>query len=176
MPQQDFDWELILDTYRQIAETANAANEQRYGQIMQTVATTQDKVGQRYSEIMDFVDTIGGAGMERIGQAGQRAMATADQDLISRGLGQTTVRSAVQRGITEDMSRAEREQAEQTAKQRTDVMKSQVGADERLGMFLAQMQEARTDRGPDAGLMAQLMSQAGMGEGLGGGAGGGVSR
>ncbi len=43
--------------------------------------------------------------MQRLREQGKRSMASSEQDLISRGLGNTTVRTNVRRGISADVER-----------------------------------------------------------------------
>lgn len=163
MPSQ-IDYTAILDTYRSLQEQANAANEQRYGEIIDTIGSTSQRLGQTYDRVDDLLLSLGTSERGRIEQTRQRESARADQDLISRGLGNTTVRESVQRGVNEDANRLGAELTEQVSRQRAGVLTQRAGAEQSQGNFLAQMMERRTDQGPDLGMMASLLNQAGQAE------------
>ncbi len=172
MPE-NFDWKGVLEQYRTLTaavkdEPANVANEKRFQDILGVIGGTTETIGARFAEMKQLGASLGGSERERIGQAGQRAQATASQDLINRGLTNTTISQGVSRGIQEDVGRANRELTEQMSRQQMDIIGQQAQAEERQGNFLASMMEAKTERGPDAGLMASLMQQIGQGEGASG--------
>lgn len=162
-----FDYQAILNTYRQLQTQANEANQQRYDDILSTIQQTSDQVGASYDQSLALLDTLGQSDRERIDMGSARAQASANQDLINRGLGNTTIRSSVQRGIEDDRQRAQREVTEGVGRQKSQVIQQRAGSEERMGNFLAQMMEARTDRGPDTGQFAALMERVGAGQGAG---------
>jgi hypothetical protein len=161
---KQFDYQQILDTFRRLQEQANQANQSRYDQILQTIGQTSGQVGGTYDKIGSLIQDLGNAQRGRIEQGRLRAMATNEQDLINRGLANTTIRSTTQRGISEDASRLEAELQEQINRQQADVLQQRAASQERLGSFLASMMERRSDVGPDANLVADLLRQAGESE------------
>ena len=100
----------------------------------------------RYQEILGMYGNLGQAGMARIGQAEQQAMASGTQDLASRGLGNTTIRGSMARGVASDAELARQQLGESVATQKAGVM------------------ERRTDEGPDMGLYSNLLMQAAQGQ------------
>lgn len=139
----------ILDTYRNLQEEANRANQQRYNQLLGTIDTGRDTV-------MDLLGDLGESQFGRIDQTRQRERGRAEQDLISRGLGNTTIRESVLRGVEDDAQRAQSELTEQISRQKA-------GAETDFTRMLASAIEGRSDVGPDLAMMAQLMQQAASG-------------
>ncbi len=98
---------------------------------------------QRYQKILGSFENLGKAGRARIEQQTTQRQAQATQNLTSRGLGNTTITSAVERGIAGD-AETQRQQLEES------VMMQKAGVMER-----------RTDEGPDLGMFASLLQSAG---------------
>ncbi len=115
----------IIGQMQAAQNKANQANEQRYQQILGQYAN------------------LGQAGRARIEEQTTRRQAAATQNLVSRGLGNTTITSAVERGIGRDAEISRQELDERVAVQKAGVM------------------ERRTDTGPDLGMFANLLQQAG---------------
>jgi hypothetical protein len=114
--------------------------------IVKQLQAAQDKANKanesRYQDILGLYGNLGQAGLARIGQQETQAQAKGTQDLISRGLGNTTITSAISRGIASDAELARQQLQESVAMQKAGVM------------------ERRTDQGPDLGLYASLLQQA----------------
>jgi len=127
-PSPQFNQEDILKQIQKKQRKANAANEARY------------------QGILDQYSNLGQAGMARIGQAEQQALASGTQDLASRGLGNTTIRGSMSRGVASDAELARQQLGESVATQKAGVM------------------ERRTDEGPDMGLYTNLLMQASQGQ------------
>ena len=115
----------IIAQMQAAQEKANLVNEQRYQQILGTF------------------ENLGKAGRARIEQQTTQRQAAATQNLTSRGLGGTTITSAVERGIASDAETQRQQLEEGIAVQRAGVM------------------ERRTDTGPDLGMFASLLQMAG---------------
>lgn len=162
---KQFDYESILANFRQLHEQANQANESRYQDILRNEALTQETVGGTYGQMEGLLENLGQAESERIGITDVQEKARAEQDLISRGLGNTTIRESVRRGIGEDTARSQRALTEQVGRQKAGVLQGRAGAEERMGSSLSRFMEARTDQGPDMGQLSALLSQAGAGVG-----------
>lgn len=115
---------------------------------LQQAQTAANKANEtRYQDILKSYDTLGQAGQTRIGQQEQAAQAKGTQDLTSRGLGNTTITSAVSRGVANDAELQRQQLAEGVAEKKAGVM------------------ERKTDQGPDMSMYAQLLAQAGKGSG-----------
>jgi hypothetical protein len=117
----------LMDIIKQLQGAQDAAN------------TANEK---RYQETLGQFDTLGQAGMTRIGQAEQQAQAKSTQDLTNRGLGNTTITSAASRGVSNDAELQRQQLQEGVAAQKAGVM------------------ERKTEQGPDMSLYANLISQA----------------
>ncbi len=98
---------------------------------------------QRYQQILGSFENLGKAGRARIEQQTTQRQAQATQRLTSRGLGSTTITSAVERGIAGDAETQRQQLEESVTMQRAGVM------------------ERRTDEGPDLGMFASLLQSAG---------------
>ena len=125
--------------------------------IIRQMQTAQEKANllneQRYQQALAQFETLGQAGRTRIERQAAQRQATATQSLISRGLGGTTITSAVGRGIASDVE-FQRQQLEES-----------------VAMQKAGLIERRTDVGPDLGMFANLLQAAGQ-EQVGAGPGG----
>jgi hypothetical protein len=113
----------ILAQLKAAQAKANAANEKRY------------------NDILGMYSNLGQAGMARIGQGEEQAQAKGTQDLTSRGLGNTTVTSSVNRGIAND---AELQRQ---------------GLQENVAQLKGGVMERKTDAGPNLGLYSGLLQQ-----------------
>ena len=160
---RQFDYQSILDTYRRLHEQAN---ETRYQDILTRDAANQDRVGATYGQAFDLLENLGESEREQVDIRGIRDFASSDQDLTTRGLGNTTIRDSVRRGVGEDVDRSKRAITEQEGRQKAGVLQARAGAEERMGQYATSFMERRTDQGPDVNLLADLMSQAGAGQGL----------
>lgn len=154
-------YQAILDTYRQLHQQANAANEQRYQQIIGELQATNSRVGQTYDDAMGLLSTLGDSERERIDMGKVRQQGQTEQDLISRGLGNTTIRQSALRGVEDDAQRAHQSVTEQVGRQQAGMLQARAGAEERGGQFLGSMMERRTDQAPDMNRLTSLLQQAG---------------
>lgn len=121
--------------------------------IIKQMQTAQEKANllneQRYQQILAQYEGLGQAGRARIEQQTQQRQAQATQSLTSRGLGGTTITSAVERGIASDAEMQRQQLEESVSMQKAGVM------------------ERRTDVGPDLGMFANLLQIAGQQQGSG---------
>lgn len=129
----------IADVIKQVQtkyDAANAANELRYKQI---VGTSDPATGAFTGGLLE---NLGNTQRSDNAIRYTQARAGADQSLISRGLGNTTIRDSVQRGLLSDESRAAGAITESVANARAGVV------------------ERRNDIGPDVGTFANLLRDA----------------
>lgn len=121
--------------------------------IIKQMQTAQEKANllneQRYQQILGQFTGLGKAGRARIEEQTRQRQAQATQSLTSRGLGGTTITSAVERGIAGDAETQRQQLEESVAMQKAGVM------------------ERRTDVGPDLGMWANLLQIAGQQQGGG---------
>jgi hypothetical protein len=147
----------LIAQLQQRQDRANNANRRRYQQLLDTIDQTSETALGSYNEAMGLVDTLGHASRRDIDRGAQRTAATADQDLITRGLGNTTIRSSVQRGVEDDRAMNQLRLQESLAAQRAGLLTQRAGLEVDLGSLMAQAIEGRYDDGPDLGLYAQLL-------------------
>ena len=126
---------------------AKAANEARYNEINKGY---QD----RYAGAAKDLQGLGASEQKAIDDRFHQGQASAAQDLISRGLGNTTIRSSVMRGYDAARSREQTQLAVDNAKLRLQYLPPMEG--ERL-----QFMERRNDVGPDVGQFASLNQSLG---------------
>jgi len=115
--------------------------------IIKQMQAAQEKANllneQRYQQVLSQFEGLGKAGRARIEQQTVQRQAAATQALTSRGLGGTTITSAVGRGIAGEAETQRQQLEESVAMQKAGVM------------------ERRTDVGPDLGMFANLLQTAG---------------
>jgi len=114
--------------------------------IIKQMQAAQEKANllneQRYQQVLAQYENLGQAGRARIEQQTTQRQAQATQALTSRGLGGTTITSAVGRGIASDAEMQRQQLEESVAMQKAGVM------------------ERRTDVGPDLGMFSSLLQLA----------------
>lgn len=82
----------------------------------------QNAYAQLYGGVMNQINSVGGAAQQQITDQYARERGSAAQQLTAAGLGNTTVRSAVDRGLTYDQSKAQVNLADQLAGTRASYM------------------------------------------------------
>lgn len=134
----------------------------RYAQANNLAGQLTDQIGAMgtYGAAESQLDMVGDAARERIGQSATQQFAQADQDLVNRGLGNTTVRSSVQRGISMDEQRAKNELDEGIAAQRSGLLERRADSEFRSGVNEIDTLLSRVDEPIDYGLLSGLMQQA----------------
>jgi hypothetical protein len=150
----------LFGSYQNAYNEGRAANETRYNDLI-------GYLNQRYTRNMERSEGLGAADGERIDRDYQRLGADTDQDLISRGLRNSTVRTGAQRGVEEDRQYAHRQLGE-------SLRREQIGIDLDSSKDVLDAMERRTDSYPSMDQMAQLALQLGQGGYGAGGGGGGV--
>jgi hypothetical protein len=118
------DIKALMKQYTDAQEKANAENEKRYQQAL------------------GLYDTLGKSGAEDITKQTGQQQAGARQNLVERGLGNTTIGSSVATGIA--------------SQGQSNLLRLQ----ESLASQKAGLMERRNDQGPNLGLYANLLQQA----------------
>lgn len=143
------------DVYQMLTEANMRLQSPQSGiqDIFKQLQAAQDRANQlneqRYKEILAQYEHLGEAGRTRIQKQTEQQQAAATQSLIGRGLGSTTITSAVSRGIASD-AELQRQQLEES-----------------VSMQKAGVMERRTDVGPDLSMYANLLQSASRGGGGG---------
>jgi len=142
---------------------AKKANEDRYNQILQGYTD-------RYNTTMNDLGQFSQQGQTDITNQGQQQKAMMEQGAVSRGLGNTTVTDALQRGINTDTQSNLNRFNDQVLNRKLSYEGQQ--SQDKLGFM-----ERRNDVYPNLGQYASLMQGAGAaGMGYGGGGGSGTTR
>lgn len=149
----------LIKQYQQAQDQANTANQQRYTQLLDMIGNLGTQVGSTYGEAMKNASTIGQTAKTQTQQNYLKNLGTADQNLISRGLGNTTIRSSVRRGIASDKNLAMQGINEQVAAQLAQILQNRAGAELGIGQLKANAIQSRNDIGPNLSTYASLIQQ-----------------
>mgnify|MGYP000293489812 FL=1 len=137
----------LAGSYQGAINSANAANENRFATGLELLLKRAEQAG-------SAIQGLTYEGMNDIGRMFGQQRDRADQDLINRGLANTTVREGIMRGYATDEQAARNRYADdQTRKNIDENYRQQQGMVDWLG--------ARNDVGPDVGQLANLASGVG---------------
>ena len=137
----------LAGSYQSAIDSANMANENRFATGLELLLKRAEQAGMATQGLTY-------EGMNDIGRMFGQNRARSDQDLINRGLANTTVREGVMRGYATDEQAARNRYADdQTRKNIDENFRQQQGMVDWLG--------ARNDVGPDVGQLANLASGVG---------------
>jgi hypothetical protein len=161
--------------YQAAYNDALAMNRQNYGNIMRGYQKTSRQLRKGQKGLMGELAGIGASRQQEIGDQYAAMQGTQSQELINRGLGNTTVQQAVMRGLTLDEAKAQTDLANKLAAQRAQYrdrfnQQRMALASEQLG-FMNSLQAAYPDAGLYASLMEKQAPQMGPTSGLFGGGG-----
>lgn len=151
---------LIDDLMGSQAESREAG-ETRYQELMDLMSRLTGQVGGTYDAALGEMEGMGTAGRTRIGEGRTRALAESEQDLMSRGLGNTTIRSSVRRGVKSDYERQLQELNERVSGQRSGLLQQRAGAEMDLGRLGIDTRLSRQDVGPDVSQYLSLIQMLG---------------
>ena len=132
-------------------DRANAANEARYGEAKGI-----------YDTMLSNASGFGELENQRLNQSVTQQSTNLDQDLFSKGLGNTTIGPSMQAGIQREANFNRTAIADAVARQKNSILEGKAGVIER-----------RQDLGPDLGLFSELQRLATGAPRSGGGSGGG---
>lgn len=149
----------LLDEYNQSELEARLANERRYANILER--------GQgRYDTAMDLVSRLGGSEATEIDRQYDNVKGAIGQDMISRGLSNSTIKPTMELASERERTRAHGELRDRM----TGRILNQHG---QLSGDIMGVMERREDEYPDYNRLQALSQQYGQAAGLGGGYGGG---
>lgn len=132
----------LFEDYQRANREGRAANENRYNDLI-------NFLNQRYTRGLANLQGAGDQALSDVNRDYERMAANQDQDLISRGLRNSTVRQSVQRGVEDDRQAARNRILE-------DVRKERAQTDAVLSGDVLSAMERRTDEYPDQNQLLQL--------------------
>lgn len=158
----EFNLDSLLKQITASQEKANKANLERYGELLVHLDGLAKQIGVEgtYGAAMKQLEVLGTAGRTRIAEQTTKAQAATEQDLMTRGLASTTVRTAARGAISRDAERATQELEERVATSKSGLLTQRAGAELQIGGMKAGAMERRTDVGPDMALYASLIKAA----------------
>lgn len=159
-------------------DESNKAGLDQYKNLMASVGGVNQRVlgaGGLYDQAGAGLTTMGNTARGRIAQGATRAKAESSQDLVSRGLSNTTIGASMNRGIDSDAEFANQGVDEQINNARSGLAISRAGTEGDLGRLTADSILSKRNEGPDQQLYAQLIAQLGRSGGLGSFSSGGGS-
>ena len=149
----------LLAQIEAATQQANNAGLERYQNLLNAVSGTKNSVLGAFNQAEGNMANMGNSEVARIAADRTRALAGSDQSLISRGLGNTTVRNAMKRGIVGDASRQMSDVAERVSTAKAGLSTQRAGALMDLGRFEGDAILSRQDIGPPIDMYASLIQQ-----------------
>lgn len=146
---------------------------QRMQQALDAQATAQGNLRSLYAKAQDANNAVGAQAYNRIDQDLRRGEAAGISQLVSRGLGNSTITSTVQRGYRRDAEDARRSVDEQMAARKMGLLTGLADRETQYGGNLSNTLLGQKIVSPDiSGYVAQKQSGGGLGGILGSLAGG----
>ena len=153
----------IADIIKQLEKSrarANKENIARYGAGLKELGGGRETLRGLYSQADDLSSIIGRQAAQDVNRGAQRGQAMGIQNLISSGLGNTTITGAMMRGVEEDRRRAMQGVEEQKAQQQMGLLTQQAGQEFGMSGTIADFMASRSDVGPDISQYGNLIQQA----------------
>lgn len=144
-------------------DTANAANTQRGQQAGAAITFGHDSTNAAYGNAASQYANFGQAADTRINQNLQKNQGAAQQNLVSRGLGNTSITDAVMRGYQNDAELQHQQVGETKAQHLGDISMAQAQSERGYAQDYSGMLERQYDNGPDQSLYANLAKEAAAG-------------
>lgn len=142
---------------QQLIEQFQKAQEENFNKLLATIKGIDTTQSNLFNAARTELGTIGGTAKERIRREGRRTLARERQNLISRGLANTTRGPNLARSIDKDVAFTEQGVDETLAGQRVNLLTQQAGAAAQTGGLLA---NALSNAAPDLSLFASLLQAA----------------
>lgn len=141
-------------------QRANAANEARYQQSLSLMTGARKRMSSLFDAARAQLASQGRQGGIDIDIGAARQQAQGTQNLMTAGLGNTTVRGAMSRGIETDRTAAQARLSEGIAGQRAGLLTQQAGAEMSGAQAMTGLIGSKQDVGPDMGRYASLVEKA----------------
>jgi hypothetical protein len=170
----------LYNEYQAAQDAAAKANKGREKEVRSGYTDMHGRIVGGYGDIrnraMGYIDKLGGTQRQDIGDRYTQLRGEGEQDMISRGLSNSTVRGSMLQGLASREGRENLELEESLNRQRLDydtqLSSAGLGADERISTGRLGFIERIEDEYPDFNQLIGLAQ--GMGQ-YGGGFGGGVA-
>ncbi len=158
MPQINID-DIIRDM-QQRQNKANKANRERYDEGKGLIEEAMKAMSSRYDTAASLYNDLGQSMVAQISQGAARQAAMGRQQLISAGLGNTTITGSMMRGVESDRQMASQRAQEGLAQQQAGLAERRAGSEMAGTLGLSDWIRSREDRAPDPGLYSSLVQQA----------------
>ncbi len=139
---------------------ANQANTTRYQQALAQMQSARNNLTGLYGRAGQYIQDIGQTAARDVNLGAERTYGGLEQDLVSRGLGNSTVLSSIARGVEDDRRRAMERVEEQRRVALGGLAERFGGAQFGATGDIAGLIQSRTDQGPDAGAYSQMVRDA----------------
>lgn len=139
---------------------SNADSLKRFRSLMRMTKGVQNRVvgqGGLYDQAAGLQTGMGATANAAIDEQTIKNKGQSEQDLIDRGLGNTTIRSTTNRGIESDAQKAHQSVAEAVANAKAGLLTQRAGAETQLGGMRGDALLSRTNTPPNAQMYAQLI-------------------
>lgn len=148
-----------LDSQSQAAKTDQLA---QYNNLLNSVAATKKSIlgkGGMYSKAGAMLANQGVSAKADIDEQTKNQLGSTEQDLISRGLGNTTIRSNMLNGVQRQGQREKTRVDESVAAARAGLLERQAGMASQLGGLEADSILSKSIEGPDLSQYLNLIAQ-----------------
>ena len=151
----------LYDNYQADLDSANARNDSRYEELLGLYRSLGQRASGVHDQIGQASTLIGTNARERISENAGQQFASAQQQLLSRGLGNSTLINAAQRGVAADAEDSNQQVDESQAQLQIQNLRARLGSDFDASQLLGGVIERREDVVPDFGQYASLLQAAG---------------
>lgn len=145
----------------QFMQGQQQASQARYADIQKQLADTQARVRQQFENAQLNLGKVGKSGRRRIAQKTERGLASSEQDLISRGLGNTTLRGSARRDVLQRGEYAEQDLEGGLAQMFSNLSMQGAGLEMNLGQMGLQGMQGQPGMNQYLQMLQMLMSGGG---------------
>lgn len=149
-----------IQQFQQAQRRADEARKAQQQQLTDAITNLSAQVGGTFEQAQAALAGLGESARLREERRGQRTLAAAEQDLITRGLGSTTLAGNLRRDVDEDVGLRIGSIDESVRAQLAGLLGQQAGSQLQIGNLLTSAIQGQQVQGPDLGLFAQLLAQS----------------
>jgi hypothetical protein len=153
------DLQNLIDQFTQGSGASNKASLRQFRNLMKSARRTKKDVMGLYPKMMGLTDTFGQSGMADIEQARMNERGGVLQDMVSRGLGNTTIRSTMLAGADQNALRAQQNLGESVNRQKLGILQDRAGMRLNLGNLMSNAIQSRENTGPDLSAYMAILQQ-----------------